>query len=151
VSIKPAVFTVVLAVSGACAAPDDIALTYDDTDYPQVSTAVVGPAPGNAGKVLITAAGGRTVTCGGLLSPAPCERVRLLPGTTILKLDYVPAAGEQLAPARNLDLPIAARSGHAYEIVASLERGNAADPGGRRVVLRLVDKGADRALPSNSR
>jgi hypothetical protein len=150
VPLKPIVSAVALMVSGACAAPD-IALTYDDTDYPQVSTAVVGPAPGNTGKVLITAAGGRTVTCGSVLSSAPCERVRLLPGTTVLKLDYVPAASEQLAPARNLDLPVAVLSGHAYEIVASLERANAADRGGRRVVLRLVDKGVDRSMPSNVR
>jgi hypothetical protein len=150
VSIKPIASAIIFMMVGACTMPGDIAVTYDDPDYPPESTAVIVPSPDNVGKVVVTAAGGRRLRCGGWLTPTGCQRVRLLPGTTILRLDYLPAAGGQLAPARDMDLQVAAQSGHTYHIVATVVRDEASgQSGARRVVLHVVDKGVDQPLPSS--
>lgn len=135
----------ILVTASACSG--DVATTYDDQDYPAESTAVIGPSPDNDGKVVITAVGGRRLQCGGWLTSTPCQRARLLPGTTIVRLDYLPSVAGRLLPARDLDLHVAARSGHTYHIVANIVRDDAGGEGGRRVTLHIVDKGLDQPLP----
>ena len=136
--MKKSVPIAMCALVVACA--DQTAVLYDDRNYPAESTAVVAPAPENVGKVVITAAGGQRLRCGGWLGRNECQSVRLLPGTTILRLDYAPAADSRLEPARDMDLPINVQGGHTYHIKATVARG-APGQGAPRVVLELVDKG----------
>src|SRR5262245_41059028 len=94
----------ICALVAACA--DQTAVLYDEPGYPPENTALVAPAPDNVGKVMITAAGGQPLRCGIWPSRGECQSVRLLPGTTILRLDYAPAAESRLGAARDMDLPI---------------------------------------------
>jgi hypothetical protein len=135
----------VLTLAGACAAQNDVATAYDDADYPLQNTALVEPAPGNAGRIVITAAGGRPVQCGSVLSRTECQRVRLMPGTTVLRLDFAQTVDGRESTAKDMDLPISVQGGHTYQIVANVVRTGApgAPPGrgGARVQVHAVDKG----------
>jgi len=143
--MKKSVSIVMCALVAACA--DQTAVLYDDPNYPPENTAIVAPAPDNVGKVVITAAGGQPVRCG-VLGRNECQSVRLLPGTTILRLDYAPAAETRLAAARDMDLPINAQGGHTYHIKATVVRDGAAGQGGPRVVVQVVDKGRGEPPPT---
>jgi hypothetical protein len=143
--MKKAIPIALYALVAACA--DQTAVLYDDPYYPPENTAVIASAPDNVGKVVITAAGGQPLRCGGWLSRSECQSVRLLPGTTILRFDYVPAADSRLATARAMDMPITAQGGHTYHIKATVVRDGASGQGAPRVVLQLVDKGLGQPRP----
>lgn len=129
----------VLALVAGCAG--ETAVLYDDPGYPPENTALVALAPDNVGKVSITGASGQPLNCGTWISRGQCQQVRLMPGTTILRLDYAPAADSRLTPARDMDLPIIAHAGHTYHIKATVVRDGGAGQGAPRVVLEIVDKG----------
>ena len=142
--MKPFLSVAALALVAACAAQDaNTATVYDDPHYPLENTAVVGPAPDNVGKVVITAVGGRSLQCGGWLNRSECQRVRLLPGLTVVRLDYANNTDGRLATAKDMDLPINVQGGHTYHIKATVVRDTAPGQGGARVVIQAVDKGAD--------
>jgi len=123
-----------LMLLGACVGQGERTATLNDVAHdPQQAT--VGPAPQSAGKVVIKAVGGQPVQCGG----RPCERVRLAPGTTILRLDFIPGESRRFAPAKDIDLPITAQGGHTYQLVATVTRD--ATTGSARVVVEAVDVG----------
>lgn len=121
-----------LVLLGACVGQSERTTILNDvTNDPQQAT--VGPAPQSAGRVVIKAVGGRVVQCG----VRPCERVRLAPGTTILRLDFIPGESRRFAPATDIDLPITVQGGHTYHLVATVVR----DASRARVVVEAVDIG----------
>ena len=147
--MKQIVSMAMLVLVAACAAQDaNTATVYDDPHYPLENTAVVGPAPDNVGKVVITAVGGKPLQCGGWLNRTECQRVRLLPGMTIVRLDYANNTDGRLASAKDMDLPINAQGGHIYHIKATVVRDGSPGQGGARVVLQAIDKGLDRPPPA---
>ncbi len=150
--MRKVVSIAMVVLVAACAAQDrNTATLYDDPQYPLENTAVVGPAPDGVGKIVIKAAGGQPVQCGGWLSRTKCERVRLLPGTTVLRLDYAYSNDGRLATARDMDLPINVQAGHTYHIRATVVRDPAPAPvpgqSGARVVLQAIDMGKEQPQP----
>lgn len=130
-----------LLLAGGCAGQDrTTALGYDDPAYPIENTALVRPAPGNPGRLVITAVGGRPVQCGPPLSPGPCQGVRLLPGTTVVRFHYVDTVDGRPMTARDMDLPIQAQGGHVYHLAATVTRDTTV-PSGMRVTVEALDQG----------
>lgn len=130
-----------LLLAGGCAGQDGATgLAYDDPAYPIENTALVRPAPGNSGKLVITAAGGQPVQCGGPMARTPCQRVRLLPGTTVVRFDYMDTIDGRPMTARGMDLPVQAQGGHVYHLAATVTR-DASVPSGMRVTVEALDQG----------
>ncbi len=131
-----------LALLGACTEQGLRTATVNDVAAgPSQNTAVIGPGPRNAGTLVIKAVGGQLTPCAEAPGGQPCQRVRVAPGTTILRLDFFPADRRRFAPATDIDLPVTVQAGHTYHLVATIERGPASGRGGTRVVVEAIDVG----------
>ena len=128
-----------LALLGACTEQGLRTATVNDVAAaPPQNTAVIGPGPRNAGTLVIKAIGARPVQCPEVSGGQLCQRARVAPGTTILRLDFFPSDRRRFAPATDIDLPVTVQAGHTYHLVATIERG----PGsGSRVVVEAIDAG----------